>query len=273
MRSSHPDTPIELRGAVRLARKYLLDDVRSDMIRRVTMDWPVTLDDWDIREGEREGLVRVWRDQYRNASSHLVTQRVIAERTPEPISAIVFAQEHGCTEILPAAFYRLASIDISAEWGLGSYRTAVVSSARWSLCDKENLVRYIKGRQALEGYHHAVARQMAAGDMLSDNCVPWWIVSPPSPGSDDGVFEEYMKDSPCFHFIWNLKELAWGTQPSYDPLEALSKLGEAERFPSEKLKGRCPDGLCLECRDSLRKWIHSAREGLWECLPNYFQLQ
>ncbi len=122
MRTSHPDAPFELRGAVRLASKYLLDDARADMIRRVTMDWPLTIDDWDICEGEREGLVRVWRDQRdRNVSSQFVTQRTIAVRTLEPVSAIVFAQEHGCTGILPAAFYRLASIDISAEWELRCY--------------------------------------------------------------------------------------------------------------------------------------------------------
>lgn len=57
LRPCHPDTPLELRGAVRLAGKYLMDQARADMIKRVTMDWPVTLQDWDVRNGLYEGLV------------------------------------------------------------------------------------------------------------------------------------------------------------------------------------------------------------------------
>ena len=42
----------------------------------------------------------------------------LSDVIPEPVSAIVFAQEFGCPEILPAAFYRLLQIDFNDDWSL-----------------------------------------------------------------------------------------------------------------------------------------------------------
>lgn len=50
-------------------------------------------------------------------SSLTTAQRTdLANRSPEPVSAIVFAQEHWCTESLSATFYSLASIEVGIVW-------------------------------------------------------------------------------------------------------------------------------------------------------------
>ncbi|OJT03254.1 hypothetical protein TRAPUB_6159 [Trametes pubescens] len=267
LRPSHPDTPIELRGAVRLASKYMFDNARADMIKRVTMDWPVTLDQWDIREGERQSLIRVaYGEQYGN---HRDGRRNLAEHTPEPVAAIVFAQEHGCSEIPPAAFYRLASLNIRNDWE-DKHVFADPDRARWSLCDKENLVRYIQGREALEEYHHTVAQQLTDGDMMNTSCIPEYMhdtgaIRPGDP------FEGKIKKYRCMHFIWTLRDIVWGWRVSLDPLTALAKLEDCGKL--DRMKAACPYGLCETCEGYLRQWIHNERVGLWKNLPSYFQLK
>lgn len=267
LRPSHPDTPVKLRGAVRLASKYMFDNARADMIKRVTMDWPVTLDQWDVREGERQSLMRVAYDHHSNQSAG---RRNLAEHTPEPVSAIVFAQEHGCAEILPAAFYRLASLDIGNGWENKNRVHADPDRARWALCDKENLVRYIQGRSALEEYHHTVAQQLTDGDMINTSCFPEYMsdTGPIRPGDRfEGNIEEY----PCFHFIWTLRDVVWGWRVSLDPLTALSKLEDCDKL--DRMKDRCPYGLCERCEGFFREWIREERVSLWKKLPGFFQLK
>ncbi|KAL1938715.1 hypothetical protein VTO73DRAFT_11318 [Trametes versicolor] len=184
------------------------------MIKRVTMDWPLTLDEWDVREGAYA------------VCDKLSESAAWVDRTPEPMSAIVFAQEHGCTEILPAAFYRLACIDIDGEWGVDGASRAL-RRARWSLCDKDNLVRWAKGRKALEARHRAVAQALTDGAMLGrQECVPWWIFNPPDlMDPDDERFVPDATKNPCMHFFWTLRDVVWGTRlQTYNLLGELSKL-------------------------------------------------
>lgn len=269
LRPSHSDTPIELRGAVKLAGKYLLDNVCAYMIRRVTMDWPTTLDAWDIAENERRGRRRMAESQYRSSADYVA----LADRTPEPVVAIVFAQENGCPEILPAAFYRLASIEITDDWSgtqpaPGSVRYPR-PRARWALCEKDNLVRWIKGRQALEDYTRDVAYELKDGGMLetAPSCRPWWIDNPELVAQ---AVEPDRGESPCLDYLRTLCALLWDKQSKHDPLAALLDL-EIGDYPSELAK-TCPGGLCQGCHGDFGRWIFRERRRLWNMLPAFFDV-
>ncbi|EIW56221.1 uncharacterized protein TRAVEDRAFT_50703 [Trametes versicolor FP-101664 SS1] len=254
LRPSHPDTPIELRGAVKLAEKYLFDGARADMIKRVTMDWPVTLDEWDIRASEFQGLRHVVCSKYfHRRRTTTKCADTLADRVPEPISTILFAQEHGCTDILPAAFYRLASIDTKRMTGP---RT---EAAR---------------RQALEEYHRQVAFKLSRGAMISKNCIPLWLATTFGPADDEEhdhpPEEETRKEYPCLDFLWTLSDAEWGTTPTYEPLSTLLHLDNEDKL--ENVKQTCPNGLCIDCQFRLRSWVKTEREALWERLPTYFDL-
>lgn len=262
LRSFHPDTAVELRGAVKLADKYLLDKARSSMIQRVTQDWPTTLDDWDINDGIRRTIERTVYDAYRTTSCSVK----LADRTPEPVSTIVFAQEHGCAEILPAAFYSLASIDVRSEWCEDPERRSHMSmfpGARWALCDKDNFVRYITGRQALDDLYHRVSRDLSWGVMLYAPCRPpshWQALHLDAEGW------------PCLHALRTTRDRVWGTRPTYDPLSKLLELGEYDKL-GIALMPRGPETLCRECRETFGKWVYEERARLWERLPQIFCLE
>lgn len=269
LRPSHSDTPVELRGAVKLAGKYLLDNASADIIRRVTMDWPTTLDEWDILENERRGRRRMADSQYRSGAECIA----LADRTPEPVAAIVFAQENGCTEILPAAFYRLASIEITDDWSgtqpaPGSLRHPR-PRARWALCEKDNLMRRIKGRQALEDYIHDVTYELKDGSMLetAPSCRPWWIDNPELVAQ---AVEPDRVESPCLDYLRMLCALVWDKQSKNDPLAALLDL-EIGNYPPE-LDKTCPEGLCQGCHRDFGRWVFRERRHLWKIIPAFFDL-
>lgn len=268
LRPCHPDTPIELRGAVRLAGKYLMDQARADMIKRVTMDWPSTLEDWDAREdGNAVHSRYYWQsgDQSATWSNH----------TSEPVSAIVFAQENGCTEILPVAFYRLASIDIDDEWGTANtYQPDPRRRARWSLCDKDNLVRWIRGRKTIEARHRLITTDLSRGVMLRTQCLPWWVVDPLNDIYDEPApVDPDMADYPCLDYLWTLRDTVWKILPAYDPLQALSQLDPHDYYTLNRLKDTCPDGLCDECRYEFERWLREERVEIWKRLPQIFKLK
>ncbi|OJT03824.1 hypothetical protein TRAPUB_5513 [Trametes pubescens] len=211
LRPSHSDTPVELRGAVKLAGKYLLDNASADIIRRVTMDWPTTLDEWDILENERRGRRRM-------ADSHL--------RHPRP-------------------------------------------RARWALCEKDNLMRRIKGRQALEDYIHDVTYELKDGSMLetAPSCRPWWIDNPELVAQ---AVEPDRVESPCLDYLRMLCALVWDKQSKNDPLAALLDL-EIGNYPPE-LDKTCPEGLCQGCHRDFGRWVFRERRHLWKIIPAFFDL-
>ncbi len=97
----NPDAPIALTPVIRLADKYLIEGLRTALMRHVISDWPCTLAAWDASEGEANAI----RDTYKRSvvsNPHAVR---FADQIPEPAAAIVFAREFACPEILPAVFY------------------------------------------------------------------------------------------------------------------------------------------------------------------------
>ena len=139
---------LKVSGVVRLADKYLLESLQKHLIQQVISDWPTTLQEWDIRDAEIQAI--------RKAADADTTSKARKELVPEPVAAILFAEEFGCRQILPAAFYQLAQTKLSHNWDdEGIKRDPWMESlplARWSLLEKENLVRCLQGFQALDDY-------------------------------------------------------------------------------------------------------------------------
>ncbi|EIW56239.1 uncharacterized protein TRAVEDRAFT_50720 [Trametes versicolor FP-101664 SS1] len=272
LRPCHSDTPLELHGAVRLASKYVMDEVRLAIIKRVTMNWPISLDDWDLREGVNAVFNRLIRQRGRHIAAN-----AWADRALEPMGAIVFAQEHGCTEILPAAFYMLASIDIDNDWdstGTGAQEyTEPPRGARWSLCNRDNLVRWVKGRKALETYHTSIEIALTDGEMLREDCIPWWTRNFPDPWDEPSVDRDMY---PCLHLLWTLRDVVWGKKlANYDLLGQLSKLNTHDLDPhtANKIKKICPETFCFGCQHNFDNWLDEKRHKLWTSLSGFFDLK
>ncbi|OJT06747.1 hypothetical protein TRAPUB_2400 [Trametes pubescens] len=264
LRASHPDTPLELIGAAKLADKYVMPRVRAAMVRRVAMDWPTTVDQWDVRQAEIRAL------------EELITRAdypryiVVAQRTPEPVAAINFAHAHGCPEILPAAFYRLATINVGKEWSLLDQfpHPSVTLFARWPLCANEDLLRCMRGEQALADYHAAVYERIRSAEPLAERCrAPYGVGGGYWNGRPSAL-------SQCAHFLQTLCEARWGQVPTDDPLKALADLLDYRSTMDDFLPvGAFSAGLCDECEAELALWVTQERMALWGRLSDHFKLK
>ncbi len=131
-----PDKALAISGVVRLAVKYLLEPLRNHLVQQIVSDYPTTLEEWDIRDAEIQATRKAVFAQKTTKLSRII---------PEPVAAIIFAQEFGCPQILPAAFYQLAQINFKDAWEdldeeVPPWMNSI-PAARWSLLEKDNLVR------------------------------------------------------------------------------------------------------------------------------------
>ncbi|EIW56245.1 uncharacterized protein TRAVEDRAFT_22549 [Trametes versicolor FP-101664 SS1] len=267
LRNSHPDTPLELLGAARLADKYVMPTVRAAMVRRVTMDWPTTVSQWDIHQARIRAMEElITRPDY---PQYIVMARL----TPEPVAAINFAHAHGCPELLPAAFYHLASIDVGNDWTVLDQfpHPSARLFARWPLCANEDLLRCMRGKQALAEYHTAVYTRLKNAEPLAEDCKSlYWV-----PGGAVGQQWDWngrpSPRSPCAHCMHTLCEMGWGQVPMDDPLRALADLIDYRNI--EDLTRACPAGLCVDCEAELALWVTKERMALWGRLSDYFKLK
>lgn len=106
-----PNTPSVVSGPLRLAIKYEIEKLRTRLVHQVVADWPITIHDWDRQQAEFDAI----RKQLSAALAEGGPRTFLADLIPEPASAIAFAREFNCPEILPAAFYRLSTMNISSD--------------------------------------------------------------------------------------------------------------------------------------------------------------
>ncbi|EIW56203.1 uncharacterized protein TRAVEDRAFT_73793 [Trametes versicolor FP-101664 SS1] len=260
-----PDAPMSLTPIIRLADKYLIESLRTALIEQVTSDWPCTLAAWDASEGEANAI----RDTYKRSvvsNSHATR---FADQIPEPASAIVFAREFACPEILPAVFYQLCRIGIKEEFEHREnyYPTRSGRLACWALLGREDLTRYLHGCDALETYCKELRRKFAEGDSVAEGCVPMWARPELGPTRED---EKDRTGWPCYAFAERILQLAWPEDGEREPLEGLLKLLEYERLPDVR-KDR-PRGFCEDCDWGFHGWLRAERQMLWDRLPELFQL-
>ncbi|KAI0746215.1 hypothetical protein C8Q80DRAFT_1271149 [Daedaleopsis nitida] len=185
---------------------------------------------------------------------------------PEPASAIRFALEFACPEILPAAFYTLSRINIEHDWdGGGCDRWA--RPARWSMLQGRDFIVLLRGIRTMKDYCRRVSSPYGSKSLkiLSKRC------RPPSEvmfyGVDD--LERVEEEYPCYAAVRKIFSVAWRSTDYHDPLlswklcmDYRSIEGLAEDLPSE--------GLCFNCADSLRRRVPRERARLWEKIATWF---
>jgi hypothetical protein len=86
-------------GHLKLATKYQVDALRSQIIKHLKWDWPSTIDDWD----------RVDDDTHKKRSAALQSSDGSLDGVvPDPVYAILLARSCDVPQILPTAFYVLS---------------------------------------------------------------------------------------------------------------------------------------------------------------------
>ena len=251
-RNDH-NTPFTVAGVVRLADKYLIEPLHRRLVQQVCDDWPTTLTDYDIRQGEIDVLRKVATSnvpiQYGADSDH---KERLSDIIPEPASAILFAREFQCPQILPAAFYALSLIPVANDW---SRKLTYSRLARWSILDGESLFKCMQGCQALRRYHPFVPQ------FLSETCESAW------------EFES--SNTPCSRFVTRLFTVIFKEGPAAvthrDPLRQLDRCSRYWEIP-ELSHEQCPDRLCEDCQIEIGGKLAEERKKIWGELSKYFGL-
>lgn len=83
------------------------------------------------------------------------------DRFPEPAIAVRIAQDFGCPQVLPAAYYLIACTESNLDWtrarqdAVGGFTDLRMGkqTVRWDMLDRADLMRVISGRE-LVGHRH-----------------------------------------------------------------------------------------------------------------------
>lgn len=243
------DLPLAVTPPLRLADKYDIESLRKRLVSIVVNQWPLTLDAWDK---QREEFYASWPAGLPSDadSDDDEMEQDLHDYLPEPASAIAFAREFDCPEILPAAFYGLSINKGLVDWDHYDHDSEpMLYPARWSLLDAASWRTLYRGRIA-----------------LSDHCVTERVALsfPPASPRHPGCLRPDRRDCPD---AWRNTLLG-----AFDPLSwahAYADLLEELRECGDK---RAADMMCGMCRVDLRRWINAHRQELWDNLPRLFGL-
>ncbi|PIL28623.1 hypothetical protein GSI_08665 [Ganoderma sinense ZZ0214-1] len=248
-RRNDPNTPLIVAGVVRLADKYLIEPLHRRLVQQVCDDWPTRLTEYDIRQGEVDALRKVAMSNYPIRYSPDDDRQRLSDVIPEPASAIMFAYEFGCPQILPAAFYRLSLIPVTHDWSSTRVDTLLT---RWSLLDGKNLLRCMRGCQSFRLYRPQVTQFMC------EDCA------------------RLPRDaSPCYRYVERLFDGVFTEKASSthrDPLHLLDKCRKYDDGMPELSLERCPDRPCDDCWETVHTGLVEERRRIWRELPESFNL-
>lgn len=252
----HPDTPIRLRGAMKLATKYEIDSVRKRIIEIMEDSWPTTYERWAVFSA---GMTRIRQLAWWNPTYPDHVCRVLI---PEPAAAISFAQEFDIPTILPFAYYTLACISIYAEWkedsDIGCWSTdrpGAPCAARWGLVDRTGMRMVMEGRENICQRFHS---------LLPENATLWSSLR--NPERYGNCTTCVVQKIPGLVNKWRQEYFACDVTCSdgfADILHRLEQLSQAAM--------KCD--ACPSCQGRMFEIIKTPQAELWARLPGFFGLK
>lgn len=244
-------------GMLKLTSKYQMESLHISLLRCVQADWPRTLQEWDRLQIE----VEYAREQLPSTKGMDIDDDISAKPTiddsfPEPASAIALATTFACPSILPAAFYQLAITDAAADWD--EYRSSDADpdaelehenvlarggrTARWTMLDQTNLLRYVRGRARLDAWlsdiEDCLTSYLGAVECMIPSSCSW---------ARTECHREFKLEGP-------------GAVRPFDPLGAIKYLIDTIPHAS----------FCPACTNHVRKELVRVRQEIWDELPTIF---
>ncbi|CAL1702993.1 unnamed protein product [Somion occarium] len=174
LRPKDPDNPIHVVGLTRLAIKYEIEVLRDAIFQQIAADWPEDLASWDARIAE-EKLCQ----EALSLDHESYDKDTLDEIFPEPAAAINFGLEFGVHSMLPAAFYRLATIPAHQDWDVyrnmdhpnyGDHWSDLydgLRTAHWGSLSSQVLMHLILLREELKGQTREI---ISTFSLLHDKC-------------------------------------------------------------------------------------------------------
>ncbi|THH31943.1 hypothetical protein EUX98_g2220 [Antrodiella citrinella] len=252
LKRRHPNTPIELSGVMKLAKKYEVMPIRTLIRQHLEGDWPQNVEEWDDFQGDMHKAI----DQHiKSAPKYQYGGRYIDERFPEAGSTIRFALDHNCPTLLRAASLVLLSASPKAEWDtvrrtgydmqyepLSSQRTIHFPAVRWHLLGDNGQAALKRGKEAFD----KVLKEME------------------DPSKNVPALTGMYSCRQCITNLdaWREKNMTLNTREmqSHDPILLLKRLLAAGR----------PDAICGPCWERAEKAARDTRTKLWDEIPTVF---
>ncbi|PSR71218.1 hypothetical protein PHLCEN_2v12872 [Hermanssonia centrifuga] len=221
------DTATVLVGLMSLSDKYCMDKIKAAIGARVMKDWPTTIDQYD-------NAAQACMNYHPGRLLSMAWDFVF----PEPVAAIEFATKFNTPEILPAAFYHLATLDTSIKWTGMEYKPA----GRWSELSSQNVARFIIGRDKL--YKATVASVLGVFDEPCEYAV---CDTARAVRRQDVIATTFLEANVTQHM---------------DPLRIYNQLRENIGFSD----------VCVDCQFRIAHRLSEEKGVLWECLKVFFDL-
>ena len=233
-----------------VAEKYEIQTIRPFIARQLEMDWPTTLEAWIRRQAEVAEMSTI-RD------GAIVSVGEAQPIFPEPAAAIRLGLGHGIHSILPAAFYELSQVAVEDDWDrikheqwkfrdLGPKYEGIPENgkmARWSLLDKDTLMRMLLSKSALYDAEQGLRSAYRKLDCLNVGTV--------CESQRDHLFQEFKKAARGF------------SRETPDPLGRVKQL--LHDVSVDVL-------LCKSCKGAIRRKLGEAMTKIWDDLPRIFSV-
>lgn len=243
---------------MKLAMKYEVKTVESLIKRHVESEWSIELVDWEHRELNKKAP-----EHWLASSESEPEGRWLADLVPEPASAIRFALDFDCPDILPHAFLDLSLVPSNRGWEsrecdpdsvFCQYGVAWSRHARWDLLGTSELHALSCGKEELQRRWNALAT-----DLMISFATP--VVDSESPHTPcRNMFHKYMQ--------WFLSYDRHVAHSRYEPGRLSSVLIDA-RDLLDSLSGW---SLCDDCYKACAGTIQEWAQEVWRELPDIFDI-
>lgn len=167
-----------------MASKYLMVDLRTGLISVVEQEWPLRLQDMELRDGILDDIIV----NYGAYSTIEWPDQLI----PEPAAAIALAEDHDIPSILPAAYYNLLRCTPTQNWELALRKTCFQGDtrflitglggkpARWECLSTASFMKllrlqyYVENAQ-LKHFGHSLLREVPGCLSQARPCYEAWM--------------------------------------------------------------------------------------------------
>ncbi|KAL0953708.1 hypothetical protein HGRIS_004901 [Hohenbuehelia grisea] len=237
-------------GILRLATKYIIDNLRNKAIAHLSIVWPTTLKAWDTRED----LARAY--EVRTGGRRLY---------PSPQDVICLAREVDAPILLPSAFYDLSRFSFTQIFEPGE--DEVLHQSRLAgrpdpVLQDVDLQRLALGKEAAQ---HAITSLIQAMGQSQSIRHPGTHMRKGSASSAAVC----VSAAACRKDFGELVDLATQhylfdrERGCYDPLYVAEELGQLKSAEFSE---------CKACARSLESWATRERERMWKAMPAWFRL-
>lgn len=225
-------------------KKYDMVALKEFFLPHIRADWPKSLSAWDMREDQIDKICddMLEEDLEYMGDPESFTQTTVTW-TPEPVSAILFAEEFDFKDVYPLALYDLSRLDMK---NLYNKPHCTGRPARWKALSGLDYRVLLLGREKLLSNSEdlAEARSQTVPINVSTckpGCVKW--------------YKEAFAEA---------KQLPKG---DFDILRhfrgSISRFAAALQKPPE-------GGPCQSCCKDIERGLLKLRDGIWNDIPTVF---